>query len=363
MWVFKIHEQTRIHSGHLRGIIYDLSRSSHTFLPLALVNALKELEGSPLRAIEQRLKDLGLGNGNWIERLFKEEILFMTPEEFAPNFEPLDLRYERPGALNAAVLHFSWADHDVLSVLDEHNCEHLAVEIEPKHIKELPTFWKTMGKLSMNWVSLHLNHSPSISRMISRIVGRKPSPKLRQICIHGAPFNKGEVNRTVPVLYVALPTPGQGHKPCLIMHQDIYMEALAYNPYFNRKLFINAEGLLNAANETSIPLGRKRQRAAAVRAYIENLGNHSLWRISKDMVSVCRDCELRYMCIDSRVPVRRTDGTYYYESECDYNPYIARWRDQDEFIPLSACGVVNDVEGFSIDSKRVNRINAELWGE
>jgi len=50
------------------------------------------------------------------------------------------------------------------------------------------------------------------------------------------------------------------------------------------------------------------------------------WRISKDRILICRDCEHRYICMDSREPeVSSVSDLHTYDSDCRYNPYIALW--------------------------------------
>jgi radical SAM protein with 4Fe4S-binding SPASM domain len=51
-----------------------------------------------------------------------------------------------------------------------------------------------------------------------------------------------------------------------------------------------------------------------------------LWRINKDVVDVCRDCEFRYICTDCRA-YTQTGGYYSKPRKCNYDPYEAKWSD------------------------------------
>ncbi len=40
------------------------------------------------------------------------------------------------------------------------------------------------------------------------------------------------------------------------------------------------------------------------------------WRVNKDAINECKDCELRYMCVDNRVPQKSEEGNYFFTSTC-----------------------------------------------
>jgi len=47
-----------------------------------------------------------------------------------------------------------------------------------------------------------------------------------------------------------------------------------------------------------------------------------LWKISKDKVKICKDCEYRYACIDCRAMAK---NLYVRDKNCLYNPYKGEW--------------------------------------
>lgn len=52
-----------------------------------------------------------------------------------------------------------------------------------------------------------------------------------------------------------------------------------------------------------------------------------LWKITKDDVEVCKDCEYRYVCSDCRPIAESTFGNLYAKNpRCGYNPYLGEWR-------------------------------------
>ena len=65
----------------------------------------------------------------------------------------------------------------------------------------------------------------------------------------------------------------------------------------------------------------------------------AFWRITKDQIRVCQDCEYRYMCMDRRIPEPVPNGDdYYHQSSCGYNPYLGLWETEEGFEPAPYLG-------------------------
>jgi hypothetical protein len=86
-----------------------------------------------------------------------------------------------------------------------------------------------------------------------------------------------------------------------------------------------------------------------------------LWHANKDSIEVCNVCEYRYMCIDKRVPVKRNNDSWYFEEECDYNPFISKWKGEKWYKSLSESGITSNKDGFKINEMKLNSILSDLW--
>jgi hypothetical protein len=40
------------------------------------------------------------------------------------------------------------------------------------------------------------------------------------------------------------------------------------------------------------------------------------------------------MCVDSRSPIKIDDNQWKFNTECHYNPYIAKWKDEEDYITV-----------------------------
>jgi hypothetical protein len=42
------------------------------------------------------------------------------------------------------------------------------------------------------------------------------------------------------------------------------------------------------------------------------------------------------MCSDSRIPDQEQGGLWRFESECAYNPYLAKWKGEKDYMPVKS---------------------------
>ena len=84
---------------------------------------------------------------------------------------------------------------------------------------------------------------------------------------------------------------------------------------------------------------------------IDKPGFKDAWIISKDQIDVCKDCEFRYMCTDCRAHIKDANNIYSQPAKCPYNPYIAKWEGEEDYITVE--------EWRKISIKRSKKINTK----
>lgn len=138
-----------------------------------------------------------------------------------------------------------------------------------------------------------------------------------------------------------------------------YLESFEHSLYFNRKLIINSLQI-----EPNIPIESLEPilQRSELETFINTHRLNKLWKLNKMNTTVCSDCPYSRCCIDFREPNKIKDR-YYYNQECEYNPYINKWQGEEGYRSLAECGVVSNEDGFSIDHDRIAVINKELWGD
>lgn len=141
-----------------------------------------------------------------------------------------------------------------------------------------------------------------------------------------------------------------------------FIEAHENHTYFSRKVFINRKGeIKNSFNSMIKPA--KINKINKIDDILMLEGFKQYWNIKKSNTDVCKDCEIRFACVDNRLPKKRNRNEWYHEFECGYNPYISKMSNEEGYKTLSECGVISNENEFSIDHEKIAKINAELWPE
>lgn len=113
--------------------------------------------------------------------------------------------------------------------------------------------------------------------------------------------------------------------------KDKFIQRLHYNSCWPGKICITSNGdvipCIMARNEIAGNITKN-----SLNNIIQG-GMREYWRLSKDKIAVCKDCEYRYACNDCRPLVRgETDNLYAKSSNCLYNPYTGEWGKVKEVI-------------------------------
>jgi hypothetical protein len=147
------------------------------------------------------------------------------------------------------------------------------------------------------------------------------------------------------------------------LNMKLFSESKSYNNYFNQKIYIDKKGNIKNGIFSDEFFGNINDFNSPdqLKKYLIESRFTSLWKINKDKIDVCKDCEFKYMCVDNRLPYSRNEDEWYHVSECDYNPYICKRKDEEGHRTLVECGVISNKEGFIIDNERIATINEALW--
>jgi hypothetical protein len=145
----------------------------------------------------------------------------------------------------------------------------------------------------------------------------------------------------------------------------LFTESQAHHTYFNRKLYIGSNGEIKNAPECPETFGfiQDLESPEELKTIIQTPEFQKYWFVHKEITDVCKDCEFRHMCVDNRLPHQRSENEWYHQTECNYNPYIAKWPHEEGYRTLEECGVISNENEFSIDHDKIAEINKELWGE
>lgn len=141
-----------------------------------------------------------------------------------------------------------------------------------------------------------------------------------------------------------------------------YFESKKYNIYFYNKLFINRNSEIKNSNNTSYIFGTLNDvNEINIDKILNDKEFTKYWYSKKDDTLICKDCEFRNLCSDNRVPYLNSKNTWTHLQECEYNPYISKWNDEEGYLCLNDSGITLLNDDINICSEKLNNIIETLW--
>jgi radical SAM protein with 4Fe4S-binding SPASM domain len=248
--------------------------------------------------------------------------------------------------------------------LEEMQCKHLVLDFNCSITNDLLLFlFSEMNQYNLHEILFLANYCDYLySEDFSKTVYL--TDRYKSFFIFHAPFNKNLEDLffySTKSKKISYDKSESGFN----INKTLYEEARNCHTYFNRKMYIGPNGEIKNAPETDQVFGRIQdlKSGSQFKEIISSPDFQKYWFVHKEIIDVCKDCEFRYMCVDNRVPVERNNLEWYHITECNYNPYIAKWSHEKGYHSLLECGVISNETDFSIDHTRIAAINAQLSRE
>jgi SPASM domain peptide maturase of grasp-with-spasm system len=107
------------------------------------------------------------------------------------------------------------------------------------------------------------------------------------------------------------------------------VETLIHNSLFNsclnRKISIDSEG--NIKNCPSMAISYGNIKDSTLQEALCQTEFKRVWKINKDAIKVCQDCEFRYICTDCRAYLEDPNDESSKPLKCGYDPYTGQWEE------------------------------------
>jgi SPASM domain peptide maturase of grasp-with-spasm system len=125
---------------------------------------------------------------------------------------------------------------------------------------------------------------------------------------------------------------GVVNKNHFVLNMMHFTESIKHNTCLNRKICFDSEGYIKNCPSMLRNFGNINE--ISLEEVIELPEFKYCWFINKDKIDVCQDCEFRHICTDCRAFIKNDQNIYSCPDKCHYNPYIAKWKDEDEYIDV-----------------------------
>lgn len=349
--------------GYLRSAIYDLNRCNYDLIPNAFYSVLKEQSFANWNATNVEGEAL-----EYYQFLRDKDHIFEEDKSEVGHYPPLSLDYEYPYIITNTIIYLSKGKDytKTIELLDAINCVQIAIVSEEVITSnDLKAFLELTNDKCFASVEIRINYSELIT--IAELEELMATYlRISEIILYNFPENL-EVSPDFKYKIIThkhrfdLKEPIHQDPYFFIINMPLFFESQAFHTYFNKKLFIGKNGELKNTPETE-----------AVFGYIDDVDSlepivttkefTTYWNANKDKCDVCKDCEFRHMCIDNRVPIKRNGkDEWYFNTPCDYNPYIGKWANEAGYKDLESCGVYSTSEEVRIDEEVLNNSIKHIW--
>lgn len=329
--------------GFNRSILYDLQRENYEFIPNNLFDSFKK---------RKNLFQITTKDKEYFSFLESKDYVLKIDESEIPLFPRLNLDWNYPSIISTVIIHLDALNIKTLSLLSSLLVKNVGIIISDFDHNKLTYInniiqVENIKKTTIQCFNILILKSKKTNDSLKDSL--KQNPFIKEII-----YTELTIKEFEKSINITLNNP----------NLQLFSEAQKHNTYFNRKLFINNKGDFSNTINCSIIFGNiKKISDTTLKKVVLSSKFQTNWHVSKDYIDTCKNCEFRYMCLDNRIPIKRNEKEWYHNEECNYNPYISKWRGEEGYRILAECGVVSEKNGFKINNKKINQINKELWGD
>jgi SPASM domain peptide maturase of grasp-with-spasm system len=335
--------------GASRSAFYDLTRHEIILFPTEYYPLLENLLGKRIGDLLETTQPAPNRERiiRFLDFLDENELIMLV--EDTSEFPPIANYWDFPGLVQNAVIDVSAVLHDfpkIFNDLSALGCQYVQIRSFSNllALSSCHALLESAQHKSIVGVELILKHENGVLDD-TYIAFVKQHPMVTALVVHSAPESKHVlVGLTAPVDYDGAPLRQvrftnqviDSEIHCGIITQKhltppsvgTFFEAKSFNGCLNRKISVDAGG--NIRNCPSMKDSYGNIRDTSLLEAVHAVGFKEKWHISKDQISICRDCEFRYACSDCRAYLENRDDAFSKPLKCGYDPYSGIWNEWTE---------------------------------
>jgi len=336
---FKLYGNCVPVKGYTESIICDLERCCYLPITNNLFNVLLNCEDKGF-SIDELKSYYNNQYNQGIDGLFKyineKGYGFYTNDPEL--FPKISLEWDSPYILTNAVV-----ETDSKSLVITKNTLNQLMRISPQAIElrlydyipisEVSELLQILETGKTQCVYIYLSYSNKISFEEIATLYFKHN-QIGQLIIHSAPTNsvfedllpqhfKGKILQITKI--ISKDTEDIIHLNNMVLNMPAFTEAFNFNLGLNRKVSIGVNGNIKNYLSHSKIFGNVQN--GKIEEILKKSEFQETWKITKDQVEICKDCQYRYMCVDNS-EIIYLNGTFKRKNDCNFNPYDNCWRKQ-----------------------------------
>lgn len=329
----KIFSNIKIVKGVRFGLVIDYQNKKYFRVERNIFDLILKFDGVKIKNIYNINRSYDKGSiDKLLKILVKQNLIFITK---IPNqFPPIDMNYFWPSQISNAIIDVNFKHiefyKDVFDDLTDLGCEFMKLRIfHELNFKLVENILNLLDKSSVINCTIEISKiNPSKISKLDNLFNSFHI--LKQIVI----FNFREDIKINPRIengeLILRSEEVNSHTSCGVVSENIFLsninflsEGLKFNTCLNRKVGIDFNGEIK--NCPSMRKSHGNIQNIRIKEICISNDFIELWSITKDKISVCKDCEFRYVCTDCRAFIEDPEDYFSKPLKCGYNPYIGQW--------------------------------------
>ena len=324
--------------GSSKSIICDLQRHNYVYIPMDLYTILKDHKRKTIGEIKAFYK-------NQYDNIIDDYFKILVENEFAfftdtPDLFPdLSMEWKEPFEVTNAILDIdnesSYNIEDVLKQLSGLHCKFIQLR-----------FYKSVTYITINRLLHYLDSIKSNTIGIDLLIPfdkKTPEEKhlklfekykrLNSLIIYNSSKGKCIKKLKSQGYYIHTAAHITSEKDCgcidpalFSINVKTFTEALTHNSCLNGKISVDRHGEIRNCPSMTDTFGNISK--LSLKEVLAHKQFKKYWKVTKDTIQVCKDCEFRYICTDCRAYVEEPMNDLSKPLKCGYNPYTGKWSEQ-----------------------------------
>lgn len=334
--IFNLFSNCKMVNGYSRALICDLQRGDIYPIPNSLYSILQFSGKATWNEVADILQISDLETfQEYYEFLVAKDLIFFDDDVHL--YPAMSNDWDEPYEITNCILDFLTVDDEIINNLKYSlaGARISTFQLRFFEIVELEDIVKLLSVIqsdSLNSIEIVVKYNSTINKSGWTKLCSQFS-NIFSVTVFAAPvkkyINTGD-NQFGQVFFVedavmSEQCCGQINSNFFTINKKTFTEAMHYNSCLNRKIAIDAFGNIKNCPSMSNVLGRSGKMTFNEAIKLPELRKN--WSITKDFISVCKDCEFRYICTDCRAYLQEPENILSKPLKCGYDPYAGVWED------------------------------------
>ncbi len=330
---FKLFANCKVVLGALNATINDLHRGRVYSIPRSLGTFLSENSNiNTQKYIQEKWEEDKKTILEYLEFLESKELGFWTNEP--EKFPDLNHTWKSPEHINNAIIEIEKLSFEnirkIAQALNALLCKHVEIRCyKNASIDKIDFFASNFVESTLKSIVVFLpmkeNKIPEIEKLSLKF------PRIALIILHSAKDNSSTLSfKSQKIKTITRTVDNRTH--CGIIEPNmfsikipVFMESLEHNSCLNKKLSVDMDGEIKNCPSMRESFGNVAD--VNIEEIAKSDSFRKTWKITKDTIGVCRDCEYRRVCTDCRAYVDNPKDIHSKPLKCGYDPYKGEWSD------------------------------------